>query len=431
MIKELIKLANQLDQIGLDRYSDKVDSTISRLKKEAQFFNTPTPGSTATELFYDAARMIPVTSPIAYTAEGLYDTMQGKTPYEAYVPHLFRSVEDYMERKKHYIGLSRASISAVKADVISESNRLSSQDLKNKISYEIDSLDPSWFLSISNFYRNMEAICPKIYQLAWAIGYKNEPKPSKDEVGLSFVTENLTSRTTSWFDANFSEAGYWIMWQVIKEGWSDGEAEFKRTSPPPSPSPAPVIPRPIPHPHPNLTPTKLRHPVNSVLSEAGWTYIVKGEFEFDWKKDVRSGNFTPATKTVYSWNQAADIINRLTPLRPGETETNPPVKETDGSLDDAKNNVKIILEKVNGGANFALGTLQNEKRRLRELLDGGSKIDNIAQKIVNQNGDALIKSSLASAKQDALRAMSNSDIRRAYRKELDLIMSTINTIFKA
>ena len=58
-------------------------------------------------------------------------------------------------------------------------------------------------------------------------------------------------------------------------------------------------------------------------------------------------------------------------------------------------------------------------------------IPDIAKEIVMQNGDALTESSLASAKPDDLNKMSNGDIKRAYRTEVDLIMSTINRIFKA
>lgn len=452
MIKELIKLANQLDQIGLDRYSDKIDGTISRLQKEAQgaYLDTPTPGSTSTQLGMDLARVVApvVTGPF----ESAYNFSQGKE-WSDIMPSGLRSVESYMERKQHYIDISRASLdSDAEASVKEESTKLSASALKGKIKKEVESMFFGFGGTFSqpNFYRNMDTICPRIYQLAWAIGFKGEPKPGKGEIGLDFVNENLSSRTTSWTNTDYRDAGYWIMLKVVEQGWVDGvEARKKAAQTPPAVEPQPgPAPRPRPGPptpdvdHHRDSPNQIvliRHEKGTVLSDLHYTYEIVNQLEFKWfrRSDNKTGNFSLRPGNTEQWNEAATKINLLEPVksgegRGGEVTTQPgltaPVAP---SADNSLNNVEIILARINAGATFAIGTFQNEMARLRRLIEGGMSIPDIAREIVRQNSIALTKSSLASAKPDDLNKMSNGDIKRAYRTEVDLIMSTINRIFKA
>jgi len=450
MIKDLIKLANELDKIGLHEHSDKIDQKIYELSKEAQDAGimAPTPGSTFTELGLDFLKN-PVTklmtAPATWGIEGGLDLLQGKSFYESYMPNFLKTVEGFMSRKDPILQKVEASFAEEKESVQKQSSTLEPQAISQKIKEKVEALDlwigGSW--NVSNYYRNIERVAPEVYKLSYALGYKGEEQPSKDSIGLSSVPESLSSRTTSYLDTNYREAGRWILWQVILEGHKDGrkdriESETPVTTEPVAPAPStPSSPRPevvgIP-----LTPIK--HPVGTNLSGSdagGWAYKVTGTHSFDWKNpEGKTGTFVGQTYAPKRWNDAAEVINNLKADSDGATTSSPPVVPQPPSTStpqpsNTKNNVEIILSRTAAGAVFSLGTIQNEMARLRRLIENGMTIPKIAEEVVMQHGTALEGLPLTTDKTEDVNKMSNSEMRKRYKTEIDLIMSTINRIYKS
>jgi hypothetical protein len=447
MIKDLVKLANSLDEIGLNKYSDRIDATIEKLKKEAQDSSVAPEGSTGWELTRDLARKFVL--PIAGAVEAAKSLSEGRSVYESVMPNFLKSVEDFMARKGPLLKDARSSFVRSSAE---ESSKKGADALKKEIRELVESMDyffgGSW--TTPNYYRNLEKISPKLYSLSWSLGFGESTSLERSEVGLTSVVDNLSSRTTSYVSTDYREAGRWIMWQIIKEGFKAGEtargvstasvpqATIPSNTPPSGTPSVPVAAPPIYRDRPHEI-VLIGHKEGTVLSDLDYTYKVVNDLEFKWfrKSDEKTGNFSWSAGNTEQWNEAATIINSLSPAKPGEgkqgeVSTQPSLTAPVApSADNSLNNVEIILARINAGATFAIGTLQNEMARLRRLIEGGMSIPDIAKEIVRQNSIALTKSSLASAKPDDLNKMSNGDIKRAYRTEVDLIMSTINRIFKA
>ena len=445
MIKDLVKLANSLDEIGLNKYSDRIDATIEKLKKEAQDSSVAPEGSTAWQWAGDVLRsgylspflgaaQVPMAGVEA--AKSLWD---GKGTYESLMPNWLKSVEGFMGRKDPLLASAKSSFDI---DSAKESSKYQDADtLKKEIRGLVEPMD-YWFggsWTIANYYRGLEKNSPKLYSLSWSLGFSGSTPLDRSEVGLASVIDNLSSSTSSLLSTDYREAGRWIMWQLIKKGFEDGAEERKRASAPVSP------PAPGPSPAPPSPPIvgggliAIQHDPRTVLQDGDYRYIINKPFSFNWSRtsDEKEGVFTPTTSSEQAWNKAATIINSLSPVKSGEGKEGEVVTQPGltapvaPSADNSLANVEIILARTNAGATFAIGTLQNEMARLRRLIEGGMSIPDIAKEIVMQNGDALTKSSLASAKPDDLNKMSNGDIKRAYRTEVDLIMSTINRIFRA
>jgi hypothetical protein len=438
MIKDLIKLANELDKIGLHEHSDKIDRKIRQLSKEAGITD-PTPGSTGWQLALDLARQV---SPVPSVVESLYDITHGKGVYESFMPHVLRSVEDYKERKVHILAEANSSLKTNKLAVQAESATLNAGEIIAKIKEKVESLDEffggSW--TMSNYYRNMETVAPEVHKLSYALGYKGEPLPSKGSVGLSSVVPNLSPRTTSYWERDYREAGRWILWEVISDGYSQGAADKTSavTPAPPAPVTPPVTPPgPTPAPPLRVPLIPLRHPENTILSgpdAGGWYYKVTGQHSFEWKSPAKiEGSFTGTTQNAGKWNKAATIINSLNPDAAGENTAPPSVPPSTSTPQpsNTKNNVEIILSRVSAGANFSLGTAQNEKRRLKKLIENGMTIPEIAEEVLIQHGTALDGLPLTTDKTAEVNKIPDSEMKKKYKTEIDLIMSTINRIFNS
>jgi hypothetical protein len=203
--------------------------------------------------------------------------------------------------------------------------------------------------------------------------------------------------------------------------------------------------------------TKLVAPVGTKLQELSeevvYNYLISGPLEFSYftgktpEDKTNEGSSKKVTSAYSKWEQAAKTLNTLwdtsgkgaapstvtpaaTTAPAAPTEAVKP-SETEVTADKMVSNVAKVLTDVYGGATYAGKTIRNEQGMVKKMMEFINSVAQSAGKTIN-SAETLAKIITPSIRNGLGRfstadtvGLSEKDMEKTYRAELDLIMSAI------